>query len=185
MSRKEMTPKQWSDEFQEFMSARETEPPQNLSIGILARIRADLSPAAWLVFSKMALIHSVVGTMVLLFCPQFGITILPGMGLMALFMRFGETACMVGCGAVFLGSSALAASFFLRPEEVKVIRKNKLLQLSSLAMLSIGVFICLGASMVATLGLAWVIGSVVGGLATLELGWIIRSRFRRRIIHGI
>jgi hypothetical protein len=183
--KKQTTFHYWAEEFQSFLSAPEEIPPKSLSSQLLEKVRRDLNPDAWLVFSKMTLVHLLVGTTTLLFCPQFGINLLPGMGLMALFMRFGETVCMVGCGAVFMGASALIASFLLRPEEVKVIRKNEILQIGILATLSIGAFICLGATIIFSLGLAWLFGSVIGGLATLELGWLIRSRFRRRLIHGI
>jgi len=185
MNEKKLGPAEWANEFQSFLSAECEKPPENLSTKIFASIHADLNPDATKVFGKMALIHLIVGTITLLFCPQFGINILPGMGLMSHFMRFGETACMMGCGAIFLGMSTLAASFILGPQEIKVIRRNRLLQVSLLATLSIGVFICFGASTIVSLAIAWLVGSTLGGLATLELGWLVRSSFRRRLVHGI
>lgn len=185
MSKKKITSKEWATEFQAFMSAEAVEPPSALSSEIVAKVHADLHPPVASVFSKMAAIHFVVGTLMLFICPQFGIALFDGMGLMSLFMHYGEMVCSVACGAVFLGSSAFTASLLLRPEEINVIRRTKFLQLWILAMLSIGVFISLGATIVMTLGIAWVIGSVIGGFTTLELGWLIRSQFRRRIVHGI
>lgn len=175
----------WPKEFQSFMSAGPVEPPKVKSEAILEKVRADLNPRFWQVFSKLAAIHFVTGSIMLLICPQFDIHLLGGMGLMGVFMRFGELACSVACGAVFLSGSALAASLFLRPEEIKAIRKTELLQLAGLSMLSLGVFVCLGASIVATLGLAWAVGSIAGGLASFELGWLVRSRFRKRLVYGL
>lgn len=182
---KKMTPQDWNEEFKAFVSAGELEPPKNMSSMILSTVHDDLNPLAYKVFSRLTLIHLLVGTATLLFCPQFGINILPGMGLMGLFMKFGDTICMMACGAVFLGFSALIASFILRPEEVKVIRKNKILQLSLLATISVGAFICFGEATILSLSLLWVLGSILGGLTTLEVGWQIRSYFRRRIIYGV
>jgi hypothetical protein len=176
---------EWIAEFQEFVSGAEVQPPKNLGTEILSRIHESLNPRAWVVFTKVALIHLFVGTATLLFCPQFGVNLLGSMGLMAVFMRFGEVACMLGCGAVFLGASALTSSFILRPEEVRTIRRTELLQFSILGLLSISVFICTGAAAIGSLAAAWFLGSVLGGLATLELGWMIRTQFRRRLVYGL
>jgi hypothetical protein len=31
----------------------------------------------------------------------------------------------------------------------------------------------------------WVLGSLFGGVATLELGWLIRLQFRKHLVFGI
>lgn len=178
-------PKEWADDFKEFLNAGDAAPPKGVTEKILAQVDKDLNPPAWSVFGKLALVQAVVGTLTLLFCPQFGISILPGMGLMHLFMQFGATVCMAACGVIFLGAGALVSSLVLKPEEVKIIRRNRTLQLAILSTLSIGTFICLGASVVATLGGAWIVGSTIGGVLTLELGWYIRSQFRRKLIYGL
>ena len=160
----------------------EVAPPQNISSQIFERVRADLNPAPWRVFSKAALVHLFIGTFTLLFCPQFGVGVFQGMGLMGLFMKMGPTACMLGCGAVFLGSSALVASMLLRPEEIKVIRRNRFLQFGLLGTLSIGVFACLGKTMVITMLAAWFAGSVFGALGSLELGWWLRRSLMLKLL---
>lgn len=174
--KKHLLPEEWSQEFQEFMSAEPITPPENLTQQILARVHSDLNPSAWAVFLKLALIHSVVGTITLLFCPQFGFSLLGGMGLMSLFMKWGEQACMLGCGAVFMASSFIVASITLRIEELRVIRKTELLQASALGLLSLGVFLCAGLGVVVGLGLFWLVGSVLGGILSLEIAWAIRRR---------
>ena len=167
---------QWAREYQEFLAAEPVSPPEALSESIISRVRRDLNPSAWLVFSKLTLVHVFVGTVTLLFCPQFGFSPSGGMGLMALFMKFGEEACMLGCGAVFMSGSALMAAIVLRPEQVRVIRKTRFLQISSLALLSMAVFVCAGAGLLISMGLFWVLGSVLGGLVSLEIGWALRFR---------
>lgn len=173
-------PVDWAQEFREFVEAPGLEPPAGVSKRIVAHVESELNPPAARVFGRLGLIQVFVGAFVLLFCPQFGLNLFPGMGLMSLFMRFGEGACMMGCGAVFLGTSGLVGALVLRPEEIRVVRSSRPLQLGLMALLSTGVFVCLGADMVVTLGLAWVVGSVVGGLASLELGWVVRMRLSRR-----
>lgn len=173
--KKTPSPQEWIQEFNEFISADPIQPPKQVSNSVLSRIHADLNPSSWLVFTKLAAIHGIVGFITLLFCPQFGLGLTDGMGLMALFMRFGQQACMLGCGAVFMSGSALAASLILRPEEVRAIKRTELLQISGLALLSMGVFIYAGAGVVVSLGLFWILGSVVGGLGTFELGYRLRA----------
>lgn len=185
MNKKVTKPEYWAKEFQEFVGSDEVQPPREVSSNILSRVHADLNPTTWSVLSKLAFIHVLVGAITLLVCPQFGIGAFGGMGLMHLFMRFGETICTLACGAFFLGSSTLVGSLIMRPEQVKVARKNKLIGVLFLSSISIGVFICTRADIVANLGLIWAMGSIVGGIATLELGWLVRSRFRRRIVYGM
>lgn len=166
----------WQEDFQRFMETEEVTPPTKISTQVLNHITLELNPNIWLVFTKISLIHLLMGSLTLLFCPQFGVAFFagPGLGLMTLLMRFGETACMLGCGAFFLGGSTLVGSLILKPEEIKVIRKTQLGIYLLLSLASTAVFICLGAKVVFTLGLVWTVGSVLGGALTLELGWFTR-----------
>ncbi|MBI2604895.1 MAG: hypothetical protein HYW49_02320 [Deltaproteobacteria bacterium] len=163
-------------DFEEFQKAESVAPPIVISERILARVHRDLNPGAWTVFLKLVAIHAVVGGITLLFCPQFGVSPFRGMGLMGLLMRFGDQVCMMGCGAFFMAGSLLMASLFLRPEEVRALRRLEVLQVCSLALLSIGFFVCFGSAVIGGLALFWVLGSILGGLGTLELGWALRQR---------
>lgn len=167
---------EWTKEFQDFLQTEEIAPPRHLSDQIISRIQTDLNPSPWSVFSKLALIHALTGTITLLFCPQFGFSLFDGMGLMQLFMKYGEQACMVGCGAVFMGGSSLLASLVLGPEEIRVLRSKELLQISALGLLSMGILICAGTGVVLEMLFLWLAGSVLGGIATFEIGWQIRKR---------
>ncbi|HLG18842.1 MAG TPA: hypothetical protein VI895_03360 [Bdellovibrionota bacterium] len=172
----------WFKEFQEFMTAESMDPPRGLTESLLVKVRADLNPPAWKVFFKLGGIHTIVGSLTLLICPQFGLG--PSLGLMKYLMKLGPHACMFGCGILFLGASALVASLVLRLEEIRVLRKTVLLQFALLGLASIGVFLCLGADVILDLGLVWILGSILGGIATLELGWLIRSGFRKVDSYG-
>jgi hypothetical protein len=165
-----------NSEFEDFKNVEEVDPPGRVSEQILSRIRYDLNPSGLNVFKKLALIQFVTGIVTLMFCPQFGIGFLKNsMGLMGLLMKFGDNICMAGCGAVFLGLSALSAVVVLRPEELRVIKHNQMVQFPALALSTLGVFVCLGAPVLTTLGLAWLVGGVVGAISTLQLGSLVRS----------
>jgi hypothetical protein len=173
---KRISPESWEKEFHEFIGSDPVEPPKALSEQILSRVRADMHPAAWRVFSKVALVHLVVGTLSLLFCPQFGLSISGNPGMFGLLMYFGDKACMLGCGAVFLTGTAFVSSLVLSPEEIRAIRRTGLLQFSILSIASLGVFLFTGANIALGLGLFWILGSVLGGMGSLELGWLLRRR---------
>jgi hypothetical protein len=163
-----------NQEFAEFLASERGEVPPGLSRELFTRVHADLNPSSAQVFGKISLIQLGVGTGSLLFCPQFGIAFTSSRGIMPYLMQFGEGICMLGCGALFTGVSILVGSLILRPEEVRVLRERKILLLASLATLSMGAFLCLGAEVVAGLGVAWVLGAFLGSVTTLEIGWRLR-----------
>ena len=162
-------------DFDEFKQIEPVLPPNSVTRSILARVHRDLHPSAWKVFSKLALIHFFTALATLSLCPQFGWRLFgDGMGLMQYFSGLGDTGCGAACGSLFLGTSLLTATFLLRPEEVRCLRKNRLLELGALTLLSLGFFLMIHAEIAIGFGLAWLVGSVLGGIATLELGWVIR-----------
>lgn len=167
--------KKLREEFREFATLDRVEVPKGFSEKILDHVRTSLNPSGASVFLKLTLIHFLVGAATLSFCPQFGVSLTSSMGLMHYLMQFGESVCMLGCGAVFMGSSLLVASLALRPEEVKVLRRNRVLQILSLAALSIGALIGVGGEVVISFGLIWVLGAILGGTGFLQLGWMIRK----------
>lgn len=166
------------DEFQDFQENVEAgSPPAGVSETILGLVTRELNPSSWRVFSKLSGIHLFTGFLTLSVCPQFGFRLLgDGMGLMHYFMDFGDYGCKIACGAFFSGVSLLVASVALRPEEVRVLRRNRALQLGALTLLSLCFFIMFRADMVLGLTAAWFFGSVLGGLLTLELGFAMRFR---------
>jgi hypothetical protein len=169
----------WATEFAEFLDSPEASPPAQISETLLARIYRSLNPPQWMVLAKLGAVHTSVGLLSLGICPQFGMGNTHHSGFMSFFMNFGDVACQIACGALFLGLSLLVASFFLRPEEVKVIRKNRLTQIALLMGLSLGAFVCAGSEVFSTLTLAWVFGALVASLASLELGWLVRRALKR------
>ena len=174
--KKTLSPQEWAQEFREFLTIEPVQPKAELSQKILSRVQTDLNPSAWMVFPKIALIHAFVGALSLLLCPQFGVSPNDSMGVMAVFMKYGEHVCMLACGGVFLGGSALAASLILRPEEIRTLRRTELFQFFILSLLSVAVFLCTGATVVSSMMVIWLAGSVLGALTSLELGWFLRKK---------
>lgn len=181
-----MKDKKITEEFNEFLSAPEVAPPIAACDAVLSQVNRELNPSNQSVFLKMLGVHTVVSLFSLSICSQFGVQFLKLYDAMDSMMEVvGHTYCMAFCGLLYLGISALAFSLLLRPEEIRVIRRHKILQLTLLSGVSLGVFLCLGAKILLIPGTLWIAGSLIGGIATLELGWMLRSKFRRQLIFGI
>jgi hypothetical protein len=169
-----------SSDFREFARLEPVTPPAGLTSRIQSVVEKDLNPSPWKTFGLLAGIHFFMGLLTLSFCPQFGIRIAgSGMGLMEYFMGFGDIGCGACCGVIFLGGSLLIASLILSPDQVRTIRKYRWLEVGALCLLSLGLFIMLQREIVLGFALAWLAGSFMGGLMTLEAGWRLSSATRR------
>lgn len=169
--------KEIEQEYREFLQIDRSTPAQNLSERIHAQIFRDLNPSAWNIFAKLSLIHLVIGLTTLALCPQFGVrTLGSGLGIAKYFLFLGSYGCIAACGAFFLGATLLIAALVLRPEDVRVLRRHEFLQMSVVAMLSLGGFVMFEAEILFGFALAWFVGSILGGMAMLEAGWFLRRR---------
>jgi len=174
------------EEFRSFLEAEEIHPPMAVQEAVLARVKLDLNPSFANVFLRVLAIHGVLSLVTLSICSQFGLQLFPLLDLMNTFMAFaGHTYCMAFCGALFVGASALSLSFVLTPEQVKALRKNSLLQFSILSFLSLGVFLFFGAEILLIPASLWLVGALTAGVLSVEIGWNVRARFRKRVVYGV
>jgi len=169
---KEISPKEWEKDFHEFLDAPEAEPSRAVSDRILETVSKDLNPSASMVFLKLLGITAASGVLSLTICPQSGLG--QGIGLMRFFMQLGPHVCSIACGAIFISIGIILSFFLLRPEELRVLRRTRFLQLTVLAMTSLLGFICAGAQVLVTIAAFWLFGAMVGGLLTLEVSYRIK-----------
>lgn len=163
-------------EFKDFSESDPVSPPKQVTDQILSMVHRDLNPNAWLIFAKLSLIHFGAGIITLSLCPQFGVRLFgEGPGLMKFFLNFGTYGCIALCGAFFVGVSLFISGLVLGREELRVLRRHKVLQISALTLLSMGAFIMADAEILFAFAAAWVLGSMIGGMAMLELGWLLRK----------
>jgi|GEM_PF-532653 len=171
-------------EFFDFMEGDESPIRHDVQEKILARVFEDLNPMPLMVFLKVGLVQLVVGFVVLLFCPQFGFSLTGVHGIMHFFMRFGDEVCMAACGTIFVGSSLLLSAFLLNPDDLRVLHRNRVMQVSSVSLLGVGAFFCLGASVFNLMTVIWIGGAVAGGIASLELGIVTRRWLKTREMYA-
>lgn len=171
-----MNGSKWKSDYQEFKDVKQITPPQHLNESVLSFVRGELSPSPWKVFSKVSFIHLISALVTLSFCPQFGFRIFgEGMGLMQHFMHLGSWGCMMACGSFFLGATLVLSLFVLKPAEILALRSHRIATLGALVLLSLGFFIMVDADHILfSIASAWALGSMLGGIAVLELGWILK-----------
>lgn len=163
-------------EFMEFMNSREVDPPQTLTESTLKVIHQKLNPSIPSVAAKILGLHAILSIVTLSLCSQFGVRLFSFMDLMDSFMSVvGHQYCMALCGAFYIGASALALTFLLSPEEVLAVRRNRVLQFLIVAGVSLAAFIFFGGEILLVPALIWLIGAFSAWIATVELGWGIRT----------
>ena len=148
--------------------------PPRLYDQVRMDLGAKLHPSLRSVLQKLAGIYMVSGFLVLLVCPQFGLTVAAEYGLLRVFSLFGPYPCMALCGALFLGTGSYAASLILLPEELRRIRSSRLLYFGMYGLLALAVFWALGAEIALSLGSVWLLGSVLGENLAYEIGCRLR-----------
>lgn len=166
----------WERDFVDFLSTEDLPPPAAVTKKVVNRTSSFLHPSPWQVFNKLAIIVLGVSLMNLAICPQFGLSYFRNPGLVQYFMMLGlgHLGCNVICGCFFIATALLVAVIILRPEELRVLRKTKFLQITAVSALTLSAFVALGADVFLPIGTAWLIGAIVGGVLTIEAGYWIR-----------
>ncbi len=172
----------WRAEFNEFMAAESTETPKLVKEKIVGQVRRDLNPSGLHIFFKLGVIQIFIGSIILLFCPQFGMSLTDEHRIMHLFMRLGTQGCMFACGTLFVGTSLLISAYVLNFDELRVLRKHQAIQISALSLASMFVFLLFGADVFEILTIAWLAGAILGGVALLEFGRATRL-LRKRVLY--
>lgn len=161
---KKITEKEWMEDFKEFAACEDMAVPEELSKKVLMSIQSQMNPSAWLVFLKVLGIHSIVGTLSLGICNQFGMNPFnTEFSLMDYFMKYGHTVCMTLCGFVFVSLSISIAILVLNSDEVRVFKKNSYIHIFSVSLFSLASFLTFGAEITLNFGFLWMIGAFLGG----------------------
>ncbi len=156
---------EWLEEFNQFIQTGQTQPPKDLSEKILQKTKKMMYPSSFIVFFKLLGIHSVFGTLSLSVCSQFGLNPFnTQLSLADYFMTFGHSVCMALCGVIFISFSIVGAWLILNRDEFNVLKKNYFIQIFSLGLLSLAIFVALGAHITLGLAVLWLIGALAGGI---------------------
>ncbi len=166
-------------DFRDFMT-EEVDPPSVLAENIMLRVKQDLSPDPLKVFAKVCLIHFLVACFTLSICPQFGLRLFgEGPGIMGWFMNLRPSVCAVACGSFFIGTSVFVAGLSLRPEELRVLQREKWLAVSALVLLSLGFFIMADTNIAFVFAAFWAFGSLFSGISLVEALFFARFKLSK------
>jgi len=178
----------WNDEYKMFSEGTPKTPPKHLTVPFKKAVLKELNPSLQLVFAKLFAIHFISGTLTLFFCPQFGFAFHGTDGpLLAAFLRLGEYGCMIACGGLFVGATALVAALTLKAPEVRAIKRSRWLQWALLAFLSLGFFLSFReqeSTIPLGLAAAWMTGALAGGISVFQGTYFLRMYVKERFILG-
>lgn len=167
-----MSREEWLKEYTAFVQAKEAPVPS----GMLDSLKRRLFPSPKIVFSKVAVIHIVVGFLSLAICNQFGLNpFQTDRSLADWFMTVGgHQFCMVACGVLFMASTYLFANFVLSLEEFETIRRYEWLQASIAGLVSLAAFYFFGAELVFAFAALWLFGGILGAFVSIEASYRLR-----------
>lgn len=173
-------PIEWAEEFKLFMSGPELNPPQFVKESIHNYVIQDLNPSFASIFSKLALIHLVIGSLSLLICSQFGMG--KGWNLAHAFMKWGDLVCMMACGSLFLGLTTSIAGVILKQAELRRIRETGYSMILLLGLGSLLVFFCFGAQILVEYAVMWLVGAITAGAIGTEFWLGIRRNLNTNFL---
>ena len=174
-----MNPKEREELIREFHEFCDESNKVEVPSYLFKKIKARLFPNPWKVFSKIAVIHGVVGFLSLGICNQFGLNpFKTAYSLSDLFMKTaGHNFCMLACGILFISTTYLFSNIFLTIEELESIRRYEWLQLGVLSLASLASFYFFGAELVGTFVGLWLLGAIIGGFLSIELSIKLRQQW--------
>lgn len=164
-----------NDELQEFIAGKDDRVPAQAHANILRQVKAELQPAATLIFTKLLVVQAVMGVMTLLFCPQFELSLTSDAELFHYFhYTYGASICALVCGAIFVAPGAVCAAYLLKPVEVQKVRHAGLCYHLVVAGLILFVFFLCGADVLNQLALFWLTAAALTATLLFDLNLWLR-----------
>lgn len=164
--------------YNEFINSDGATPSKELDSKITNFVKYDLNPDIKIVFFKLLAVQIFIGTLTLLFCPQFKLSLTNNHKIFHYFhYTFGTYACYAACGSFFIGSGAIFASYLLSKSELQKVRSNKSLFYLAISLIAVTLFLLFGAEIYLATAFAWLVGAIFGGLFMVEINSFIRNVF--------
>lgn len=151
--------------------------PNDLAKKVHHLIYQDLNPSHKNVFFKLILVHSFIGTLTMIFCPQFNLSLTNSYELFHYFHRsFGHEICMMICGGIFLGSGVLFAVSILSESEIRKVKESSFLYYTAMSIAAVSSFGLLGATIYLNLLAFWLIGAILTGALLFNVSSLLRKK---------
>lgn len=169
---------EWLKDFTEFSTTKSHSVPDS----IYKSLKKRLFPNPWVVFMKIAAVHTIVGFLSLTVCNQFGLNpFQTQQTLTTWFMKLaGHNICMLLCGTFFMMGTYIFANLILTLEEIETVKRYEWLQTGIFGLVSLAAFHFFGAELIGTFVVLWFAGGMLGGLFSIEGSYRIR-----RVLAGV
>ncbi|MFT6631194.1 MAG: hypothetical protein ACJAS4_001143 [Bacteriovoracaceae bacterium] len=167
----------YQKDYSSFKSSNELAPTQDSRQAILKHIKEDLSVEHKSVFFKTLLIQAFIGTLTLLFCPQFNMSLTNNFELFHYFHHtFGDQICMTICGGIFIGTGSFFASTILKASELRLITNHKFFYLFFISGFLITGLLLFGAEIFLAGLVFWLAGALISGSFIFECAHYIKGK---------
>ncbi len=168
--------------------------PYLLKESVRTQIHAKLSPSAVTTLRKLTFTHAASSLITLLICPQFGANPFhAGDQWISFFMQFGDWACGIACGSLYLGATALLSLLTTSPEERRVCLGKGFWIYPALSAVSIGLLMLLGkidsirsshVHLSLTFVSSWWVAAVLAAILISWMGNFVRASHSLRRRHS-
>jgi len=162
-------------EFAEFVETEPVAPGRQLDEAIFNRVRKDLRPYLWKVYTKLTLVEVAAGLLTLTICPQFGL----GFGqhnelLHALHASTPPVVFYLLCGLFFVLLGATLGGLVLNRDEIRTVGNSRYFYFAVYSVLAYLIFVVLGKEVFVVSSLVWIVGALLGNVLGFEA--VIRMR---------
>lgn len=169
------------EEFQVFLKS-EAPPPSELERQLLSNIHQRLNPSLKLAVTKLFGLNAVGSIATLSLCPQYGLSITGGHGLMPYFMNISPAFCFFMCGLLWMVGGQILANFVLSWDERRILSRYYWGTMFSFILFSVLAFACVGTLTLDT----WLLYWVGGALAVMGyFGLRSRAKFRMTTLSNV
>ncbi|MFN8369055.1 MAG: hypothetical protein U0T83_00350 [Bacteriovoracaceae bacterium] len=164
----------FDQEFKKFIN-KDNKVPDELNDSTITHILAELNPSLFSLLTKLILIQIISGIFILSFCPQLGVGFFPNSHFAHILMSFGEFYCNLICGAFFVGTSMLLSTFIFNFDELRVLKRNKIISTGTISLISLVGFHFLGAQFELVIFASWFLGAIISGILGIEIGGALKK----------
>jgi hypothetical protein len=162
-------------QFCEFIVADPVPPPKQLDESVRRRVAADLRPAPWKIFVRLAAIQVAAGLVTLALCPQFGLGFGGGNELLHdLHITTSPAVFHLLCGVLFVIFGAALGGLVLTRQQIRAIRSTRYGYFAVYSVLAYLALVTLGPEVFVFGSLLWLVGAMLGNV--LGYGAAIRLR---------
>lgn len=172
-------------EFQTFLGSS-SEPSKELKQEIFTTIENLLHPSPVRTIGKFSALHAAGSFCTLILCPQFGISLGGVIGpVVHSLMTINPALCFFVCGLLWMLPGQFLVARILTLEEIRLLRKWKIVSPAAFLFLSLLFFACLGKVTFDSALAFWLTGAIlVSGMFVLLSGARLARLNRRFLQHA-